>query len=149
MPYEALPLNPGGYTYPAATVNPDYSTSDPRAMARTNWLAAADQGNQLSQYLKDYSLDQRTLSDYWAQQAANSYGSMQPGYTQDEMGNIIREDELKGAMTTPSQYDAMYLTPDEQTGMMGDVDPYRTVNTQGLWDMTTTGTTELQRATGE
>jgi hypothetical protein len=150
MPYEALPINYGNYAFPAgSTPGIDYSTSDPRSMARTNWLASVNDADRMNQYLRDYTADQRTLSDYWAMQAANSYGSMVPGYTQDEMGNIIREDELKGAMTTPGQYDAMYLTPSEQEGMMGDVNPYRTVNTQGLWDLTTTGNTEMQRATGE
>ena len=150
MAYQSLPINYGNYALPTGTTpGVDYSTSDPRSMARTNWLTSVNDANQLTQGLRDYTSDQRTLSDYWAMQAANSYGDMTPGYTQDEMGNIVREGEMRDAITTPGQYDQMYLNPGEQAGMMGDVDPYRTVNAQGLWDLTTTGNTELQRATGE
>lgn len=130
MPYEALPTT-GQYYPQASPLNLDYSTEDAKKQILNNLKSGTDQGNQLMQYLQNMGVAQGQAADYWGRQAAESYGDMS-GLTPEERAQITREQELRGAMTTPDQFANMYLTGEEQSGMAGDTSGYRTLNPAGM-----------------
>ena len=141
MPYEALPTT--GQAYPQASpLNLDYSTEDAKKQILNNLKSGTDQGNQLMQYLQNTSVNQGQAADYWGRQAAESYGDLS-GYSPEEQSNIIREQELKGAMTTGDQYNQMYLDSGEMNAMMGDPSSYRTLNAAGLNTLDSTGNANI------
>jgi hypothetical protein len=84
---------------------------------------AQQRGNELTQDQRDRAGYSGTRRQYYSDEADRAYDPLlygQGGYTQAEQAAIMREGELKGAMTTPEQEAQNYLTPDEATAMRGD-----------------------------
>lgn len=143
MAYEQLPIGQiGNYQYPAPMPY-NYSSRNPQDMMYTNWVRGANQADILDQQMKDWLSQQRAMSDYYGQAAANSYGNMQ-GLSPEEIDQIVREAETQGLQLTPEQIQQMYLNPDEQASMTGDVSTW--TSPQFTWDQFNEGEKNIRGA---
>lgn len=128
------------YTYPGApnrtptgTFQPNTQTSDINQMWRDNRTFALDQGNALDQQIADQYNRAGTLEDRYRTGTGmaspgmeQAYGSLwqTPGYTADETGNIVRDQQFNSLITPQWKYDAMNPTDEEASGIRGNTGSY-------------------------
>lgn len=82
-----------------------------------------DRGNTLDQQNAQGQWNQQQLADYYRQYGNEVYDPLiggRGGYSQDEQGNIIRQDELQGLNYSDQEAQGAYLTPDEYNKSVGN-----------------------------
>lgn len=104
------------------TGNQAYVGGDPGYMASALQNRALDYGNQFQTAFGNAYTGAMGQSQAYQGQADQAYNwlNQNPGYSADETNNILQQGMLTGAMTTPDQYASNFLTPAEQSSIMGN-----------------------------
>ncbi len=120
----------GGGSYDAGgppQYSPALTTGDPYDMAQEDRKWAYDRGNRLDQDARDEQMRRYGLENYYGGLMNDSYAGLaaEPGYTDQEMGNIVREDELRRLGLTPEESRAIGLSDAERNSIAGNVNAQR------------------------
>ena len=115
------PPVPTGYSNPGSTYNAAYS-GDPGTMAdQDRSYAQAIGANDQNYYGSEQGYYNANQSDY--ANAANAEGANignTPGFTTDEMGNILQTGAYTSGETTASQYAGLNPTDAQASAMAGN-----------------------------